>query len=72
MWLDFEVRMRSLMKNVISPVIDLTTEDREAFFDLDQRHEAALDRIDKLEEAVFRTYETKGRTIFHEYDEKLS
>ena len=64
--------MRTLMKNVISPVIDITSEDREVFFDLDQRHGQALDRIEKLEEAVFRTYREKGRTIFDEYDEKIS
>ena len=32
-WLSFENRMRALMRNVISPVIDLTREDREALFD---------------------------------------
>jgi hypothetical protein len=71
-WLEFEVRMRTLMKNVVAPVIEVTTEDREVLFDMEQRHEQAVDRLEKLEEAVFRTYHEKGRTIFHEYDDRLS
>ena len=74
MWLDFETRMRHLMKNMVSPALRLSVEDREANIEIELNVSKVTKRVDLLEQAVYmsRNESEKGRTIFAVYNDKIS
>jgi len=72
MWMDFETRMRSLMKKVVEPALQLSIEDREANIELDIKYEKIRKRTELLEQAVFKKNDEVAKTIFDEYNERMS
>jgi hypothetical protein len=52
MWLEFETRMRSLIRRVIEPALKLSVEDRETNLDLEFKMQQLAIRCDILEETV--------------------
>ena len=49
MWLDFETRMRHLMKNIVTPALRLSVEDREANIEMECNLGKITKRCDLLE-----------------------
>ena len=74
MWLDFETRMRHLMKNIVSPALRLSVEDREANIEMELAVSKVTQRVDLLEQAVYmkRDEAQAGKTIFDVYNDKIS
>ena len=54
MWLEFETRMRGLIRRVIEPALEISIEDRDLNLDLEIKIETLIDKIDVLEHALFR------------------
>ena len=72
MWLDFETRMRGLIRKVIEPALRLSIEDREASLTTEMRLDEMVVRTELLEQALFLKSKQLSRTIFDDYNEKLS
>ena len=72
MWLDFETRMRHLMKNIVTPALQLSVEDRESNIELEIQMTKATKRLELLEQAVYQKKTCVGRTIFDVYNEKIA
>lgn len=72
MWLEFETRMRSLIRRVIEPALKLSVEDRETNIDLEYKMQQLAVRCDILEETVLKKDNTNKRTIFDDFQDKLS
>ena len=70
-WLEFEVRMRALMQAVLRPIVEMSTVDRESMYDQETRQDRIDKRLEMLDSAVFKPDNTKGRTIFDDYQELL-
>lgn len=72
MWLEFETRMRGLIRRVVEPALKLSLEDRENNLELEMKIEAVKDRTDLLEQALFQKNKQLSRTIFDDYTDKMS
>jgi hypothetical protein len=72
MWLDFETRMRGLIRRVIEPTLKLSIEDREASLTTEMRLDELITRTELLEQALFLKSKQLSRTIFDDYNDKLS
>jgi len=62
------------MKNIVSPALRLSVEDREAYIEMELNVSKVTKRVDLLEQAVYmsRNESEKGRTIFDVYNDKIS
>lgn len=72
MWAAFENRMRALINCCLAPVIELTTEDREALLHEELMLGHAVRRIEKLEMALFKPDYGKHRNVFDDIDDSFS
>lgn len=72
MWMDFETKMRAMTKQIVSPALSLSIEDREANIELDCKFQKLRMRTEFLEAAVFKQNGTIGRTIFDDYGDKMA
>ena len=54
-WMDFETRMRKVIKELLSPVLDRAQEDRELLLKINQRRKTQEDKVAILENSVFKT-----------------
>ena len=52
MWMDFETKMRTLIMNMINPVMDMVTEDRIIIKRIEDTDEELLTRVKYLEDIV--------------------
>lgn len=64
--------MRGLIRRVIEPTLKLSIEDREASLTTEMRLDELITRTELLEQALFLKSKQLSRTIFDDYNEKLS
>lgn len=64
MWLNFETKMRGVIRELVTPVIDMSQRDREGMLILEEGHNLQEDRLEKLEEAVFNIAKHGKETLF--------
>jgi hypothetical protein len=67
----FETKVRSLMRELIEPILEKGLKDRELIIEQEKDIEKQSDRIDLLETSVFQKDTKTGRNKFTEYDEKF-
>lgn len=60
------------MQCVIQPVIELTTEDREALLHNELMMQHTIRRVEKLETALFRPDKSLNRNIFDDIDDQIN
>ena len=72
MWLNFEIRMRNVIKDLLQPVIEVSEQDRESMIMLDNNNQELISRIRRLEEAVLNVDETGEKTFFDKMDDKMT
>lgn len=70
--MDFETKVREYINKLITPVFKLATEERQTNLEMEVRCADLQLRCTTLEQAVFKTNNELGTTIFDEYSEKLS
>jgi len=71
-WMDFETRMRDVIRDYVEPAIELSTADREKNIEHEKNIEKIKERLDLLDYAVFLKRADQKRTIFDIYEEKLA
>lgn len=71
-WLDFEVRVRDMVLELLKPVVEVSEQDREACALLDKHTYNLGVRTQRLEQAVLNIDETGEKTLFDKMDEKMS
>jgi len=64
--------MRDLIRRVLNPVVAMCIEDRETMMALEQKEAENQKRLNLLDGAVFKKNNELGRTIFDNYDDRLS
>ena len=69
--MEFETRMRQLMRELLEPVIYKGKVDREMIFKLEKTDADVEKRIDLLEQAVYNKNAETGTTMFDDMEEKL-
>ena len=52
MWLNFETKIRNVMRGMLEPVVDISTKDREGMLILSQNFTGLDDGLARLEEAI--------------------
>lgn len=67
--MDFETRMRKVIKDLVAPVIDRAQEDRTNIFKLKNNKKLFKQQINVLEKTIFKSKETN--TLFDEFDSKF-
>lgn len=71
MWLNFEIRMRNIVKDLINPVVEVSQQDRESMVLLDSHNNELRTRIRRLEMAVLNVNDLGEKTLFDRMDDKL-
>lgn len=71
MWLNFETRMRGVVRTLVEPVIEISQKDREGMLVLEDNFNAHDDRLAKLEEAMFNVSVNKEETLFEKMAKKI-
>ena len=71
-WLDFEVRMRDVIKELLQPAVEVAEQDREYSILLDKDQQNLRTRVKRLELAILNLDETGEKTYFDKMDDKLS
>ena len=64
MWLNFETRMREVIGNLLQPVVEMSSRDREGMLILESTSQTQTQRLELLEEAVFNKSVNKKKTLF--------
>lgn len=74
MWLDFETRMRELIKQMVSPALQLSLDDRNNTLEHDVILQKLNTRVNLLERATFKLdpEEETQDTIFDVYETRIS
>ncbi len=67
----FETHCRSLMRDLMEPVIHKGKVDREMIFHLEKTDQDFEKRIDLLEEAVYKKDPNTGGTLFDHMEQKI-
>ena len=49
MWLNFETKVRNIMRGMLEPVVDISTKDREGMIILEKNFDGLDDRLARLE-----------------------
>lgn len=60
------------MRKVLEPVITMCCEDRESMFLIETKESSIMKRLDLLEGAIFLKNGKIGKTVFDEYEEKIT
>lgn len=71
MWLNFETRMRGIVRDLLEPVIEISQADREGMLVLEQNFNGQDDRLAKLEEAIFNIAINDEETLFEKMAKKI-
>ena len=70
-WLDFEVRMRDVIRELVQPVIQVGEQDRESVILLDRDQHNLRIRVKRIEQAVLNLDETGEKSYFDKADDKM-
>ena len=71
MWLNFETRMRGVVRTLLEPVVDMSQKDREGMIILEDNFNGHDDRLAKLEEAIFNVALNGEDTLFEKMARKI-
>ena len=68
---NFETKMRAMVRELIEPMLTKSVRDRELILALEKVDELSEERLDLLETCVFEKKPGEKRTKFDEYDDKF-
>ena len=71
MWLNFETRMRGVVRTLVEPVVEISQKDREGMLILEENFNGHDDRLAKLEEAIFNVAANGEETLFEKMAKKI-
>lgn len=71
MWLNFETRMRGVVRTLLEPVINMSQADREGMIIIEDNFNGHDDRLAKLEEAIFNVALNGEDTLFDKMARKI-
>ena len=71
MWLNFETRMRGLVRENLEPMVEISQKDREGMLVLEQNFNGHDDRLAKIEEAIFNVTVHGDETLFEKMAKKI-
>ena len=71
MWLNFETRMRGVVRNLLEPVVEMSQKDREGMLILEDNFNGHDDRLAKIEEAIFNVALNGEETLFEKMAKKI-
>ena len=71
MWLNFETRMRTLVRGLLEPVVDMSQKDREGMLIIEENFNGHDDRLAKIEEAIFNVAKNGEETLFEKMAKKI-
>ena len=71
MWLNFETKVRNIMRGMLEPVVDMSTKDREGMLILEGNVGGLQDRLARLEEAIFNVAVNGEETLFEKMAKKI-
>jgi hypothetical protein len=71
MWLNFETRMRGVVRGLLEPVVEISQKDREGMLILEGNFNVHDDRLAKLEEAIFNVAVNSEETLFEKMAKKI-
>ena len=70
-WLNFETRMRGVIKGLLEPVVEISQKDREGMLVLEDNFNGHDDRLAKIEEAIFNVSVNGEETLFEKMAKKI-
>ena len=70
-WLNFETRMRGVIKGLLEPIVEMSNKDREGMVLLQDNFRGHDNRLGDLEEAIFNTVMNEGETILDKQARKI-
>jgi len=71
MWLNFETKMRGVVRTLLEPVVEMSQKDREGMLVLEDHFNGHDDRLAKLEEAIFNVAVNGEETLFEKMAKKI-
>ena len=71
MWLNFETRMRGVVKTLMEPAVEMSKKDRQCMILLEDNFNGHDDRLAKLEEAIFNVALNAEETLFEKMAKKI-
>ena len=71
MWLNFETKIRGVVRGLIEPIVDMSQKDREGMLILEDNFNGHDDRLAKLEEAIFNVALNGEETLFEKMAKKI-
>lgn len=71
MWLNFETKMRGVVRGLLEPIVEMSNKDREGMVFLQDNFKGHDDRMADLEEAIFNTVMNDGETILEKQARKI-
>ena len=71
MWLNFETKVRNIMRGMLEPVVDISTKDREGMLILEENFNGLDNRLARLEEAIFNVAVNGEETLFEKMAKKI-
>ena len=71
MWLNFETRMRLVVRTLIEPCVTMSHKDREAMIVIEDNFNGHDDRLAKIEEALFNKALNGEETLFEKMAKKI-
>ena len=71
MWLNFETKMRGVVKTLLEPVVEMSQADREGMIVMENNFNGHDDRLAKLEEAIFNVALNGEDTLFEKMARKI-
>ena len=69
--IQFETKVRSIIRDLLDPVHNKGVKDRELIFNLDRVDKKLEERIELLEMAVYKKEPDTGRTKFDELEDRI-
>ena len=69
MWLDFETRMRKVVKDLVTPIVDRAQEDWSLIATLEKKKLQSDERINLIENAVFKN--RQSTSLFDEFEQRV-
>ena len=69
--MNFETKVRGLMRELMDPVLTKGQKDREMIFQLEKEDQKFEERINLLEMAVYKQDTEGGNTKFDQIDDKI-
>ena len=71
MWLNFETRMRNMIRGLMEPVVDMSQKDREGMIIMEDNFNGHDDRLARIEEAIFNVAMNGEETLFEKMAKKI-